>query len=95
MKNDKLKDKIYPKISEDTNVNTLFKGITKKININDIKKTNKIPKKNLPELKLTNLKSRTGIEFQNKFRGKSINNISFSPANQKNNSISKSKNVVH
>ena len=84
-----LKDKIYPKISEDTNVNTLFKGITKKININDIKKTNKIPKKNLPELKLTNLKSRTGIEFQNKFRGKSINNISFSPANQKNNSISK------
>ena len=70
-------------------VNTLFKGITKKININDIKKTNKIPKKNLPELKLTNLKSRTGIEFQNKFRGKSINNISFSPANQKNNSISK------
>ena len=89
MKNDKLKDKIYPKISEDTNVNTLFKGITKKININDIKKTNKIPKKNLPELKLTNLKSRTGIEFQNKFRGKSINNISFSPANQKNNSISK------
>lgn len=89
MKNDKLKDKIYPKISEDTNVNTLFKGITKKININDIRKTNKIPKKNLPELKLTNLKSRTGIEFQNKFRGKSINNISFSPANQKNNSISK------
>ena len=89
MKNDKLKDKIYPKTSEDTNVNTLFKGITKKININDIKKTNKIPKKNLPELKLTNLKSRTGIEFQNKFRGKSINNISFSPANQKNNSISK------
>lgn len=89
MKNDKLKDKIYPKISENTNVNTLFKGITKKININDIRKTNKIPKKNLPELKLTNLKSRTGIEFQNKFRGKSINNISFSPANQKNNSISK------
>ena len=89
MKNDKLKDKIYQNLSEDTNVNTLFKGITKKININDIKKINKIPKKNLPELKLTNLKSRPGTELQNKFRGKSINNISFSPANQKNNSISK------
>ena len=67
----------------------LFKGITKKININDIKKTNRIPKKNLPELKLTNLKSRTGTEFQKKFRGKSINNISFSPSNQKNDSIPK------
>ena len=89
MKNDKLKDKNYPNISEDTNANILFKGITKKININDIKKTNRIPKKNLPELKLTNLKSRTGTEFQKKFRGKSINNISFSPSNQKNDSIPK------
>ena len=89
MKNDNLKDKNYPNISEDTNANILFKGITKKININDIKKTNKIPKKNLPELKLTNLKSRTGTEFQKKFRGKSINNISFSPSNQKNDSIPK------
>ena len=89
MKNEKLKDKNFPNLNEDNNVETLFKGITKKININEIKKTNKIPKKNLPELKLTNLKSRTGIEFQNKFRGKSINNISFSPANQKNNSIPK------
>ena len=52
MKNDKLKDKIYPKISEDTNVNTLFKGITKKININDIKKTNKIPKKKFTRIKI-------------------------------------------
>ena len=45
MKNDKLKDKIYQNLSENTNVNALFKGITKKININDIKKINKIPKK--------------------------------------------------
>ena len=89
MKNDKMKGKIYQNLNEDTNTNVLFKGITKKININDIKKTNKIQKKNLPELKLTNLKSRTGIEFQNKFRGKSINNISFSPSNEKNNSIKK------
>ena len=89
MKNDKLKDKIYQNLSEDTNVKALFKGITKKININDIKKINKIPKKNLPELKLTNLKSRPGTELQNKFRGKSINNISFSPVNQNNNSIPK------
>lgn len=87
MKNDKLKGKINQNFNDDTNINVIFKGIKKKININDIKKTNNINKKHLPGLKLTNLKSRTGTEFQNKFRG--INNISFSPKNEKNNSIPK------
>ena len=90
MKNDILKDlqKNYLSLKDESNI-IKFKGIKKKLNIENVKIT---PKKNLPELRLTNTKFRPGTESQNKYRGgKNINNITIEQPKEKNNSININK----
>jgi serine/threonine protein phosphatase PrpC len=72
----KLKDiqKQNPNIKDNISINIKYQGIKKLTNIDNIKIAEKIQKKNLPELKLTKLKSRPDSDSENEFRGKSINN---------------------
>jgi len=75
MKN-KFKDlqKINSNIKDNITNNIKYQGIKKMTNIEGIKIAEKIQKKNLPELKLTKLKTRPESESENEYRGKSINN---------------------
>ena len=89
----KLKDlqKINPNLKDNKTNNIKYQGIKKMTNIDNMKMQEKIPKKNLPELKLTKLKARPDTEAENEFRGKSINNtnIQLNIKNQPNNSRKK------
>ena len=60
-------------------------------NFDNAKIPEKIPKKNLPELKLIKLKSRLDYDSENDFRGKSINNINIQQINVKTNIPKKKK----
>jgi len=75
MKN-KFKDlqKINSNIKDNITNIINYQGIKKMTNIEGIKIAEKIQKKNLPELKLTKLKTRPESESENEYRGKSINN---------------------
>ena len=77
MLKNKFKDlqKINSNIKDNLTNNTKYQGIKKMNNIDNMKIPEKIPKKNLPELKLAKLKTRPDSESDNDYRGKSINNI--------------------
>ena len=85
----KLKDlqKINPNLKDNKTNNIKYQGIKKMTNIDNMKMQEKIPKKNLPELKLTKLKARPDTEAENELRGKRINNtnIQLNIKNQPNN----------
>ena len=85
MLKNKLKDlqKLNSGLKESLVNNIKYKGIKKLSNGDNMKIAEKIPKKNLPELKLTKLKSRPDSESENETRGKSINN-NYMPINAKN-----------
>ena len=83
MLKNKLKDLQKLNIKENLVNNIKYQGIKKLTNADNMKIPEKIPKKNLPELKLTKLKSRPDSESENDTRGKSINN-NYMPINQKN-----------
>ena len=76
MLKNKFKDlqKINSNIKDNLSNNMKYQGIKKMNNIDNMKIPEKIPKKNLPELKLTKLKTRPDSESDNDYRGKSINN---------------------
>jgi len=76
MLKNKFKDlqKINSNIKDNITNNIKYQGIKKMTNIEGIKIAEKIQKKNLPELKLTKLKTRPESESENEYRGKSINN---------------------
>ena len=93
MLKNKYKDlqKINSNIKDNINNNIKFQGMKKMSNIEGIKIAEKMQKKNLPELKLTKLKTRPESESDNDYRGKSINNTNM-PLNSKNQSnLSKKK----
>ena len=71
----KLKDlqKINSSFKDNITNSIKYQGIKKFVNIDNMKMQEKT-KKNLPELKLTKLKKRPDTEFENDYRGKSINN---------------------
>ena len=71
----KLKDlqKINSSFKDNIPNSIKYQGIKKFVNIDNMKMQEKT-KKNLPELKLTKLKKRPDTEFENDYRGKSINN---------------------
>jgi hypothetical protein len=83
MLKNKLKDLQKLNIKENLVNNIKYQGIKKLTNADNMKIPEKIPKKNLPELKPTKLKSRPDSESENDTRGKSINN-NYMPINQKN-----------
>ena len=93
MLKNKYKDlqKINSNVKDNINNNIKFQGMKKMSNIEGIKIAEKMQKKNLPELKLTKLKTRPESESDNDYRGKSINNTNM-PLNSKNQSnLSKKK----
>ena len=71
MLKNKYKDlqKINSNIKDNINNNIKFQGMKKMSNIEGIKIAEKMQKKNLPELKLTKLKTRPESESENEYRG--------------------------
>jgi len=96
MLKNKLKDfqKINPNLKDNLSNNIKYQSIKKIGNIDNAKIPEKVPKKNLPELKLMKLKSRLEYDTENDYRGKSINNINIQQLNVKKN-WHKKKRVVH
>ena len=76
MLKNKFKDlqKLNPNLKDNIANNIKYQGIKKMANVDNMKIPEKIQKKNLPELKLTKLKTRPDTETENEYRGKSINN---------------------
>lgn len=93
MLKNKLKDfqKINPNLKDNMTHNVKYQTIKKMTNFDNAKIPEKIPKKNLPELKLIKLKSRLDYDSENDFRGKSINNINIQQINVKTNIPKKKK----
>ena len=89
----KLKDfqKINPNLKDNLTNNIKYQTIKKIGNIDNAKIPEKVPKKNLPELKLMKLKSRLEYDTENDYRGKSINNINIQQLNVKTNLPKKKK----
>ena len=105
MLKNKFKDlqKINPNLKDNITNNIKYQGIKKMTNVDNMKIPEKISKKNLPELKLTKLKTRPDTESENEYRGKSINNINIqlnskNPSNlmrkKKSHSLMKKKELV-
>ena len=101
----KFKDlqKLNPNLKDNITNNIKYQGIKKITNVDNMKIPEKISKKNLPELKLTKLKTRPDTESENEYRGKSINNINIqlnskNPSNlmrkKKSHSLMKKKELV-
>ena len=93
MLKNKLKDiqKINPNIKDNITHNIKYQTIKKMTNFDNTKIPEKLPKKNLPELKLIKLKSRLDYDSENEYRGKSINNINIQQLNIKTNMPKKKK----
>jgi len=93
MLKNKLKDfqKINPNLKDNLTNNIKYQTIKKIVNIDNAKIPEKVPKKNLPELKLMKLKSRLEYDTENDYRGKSINNINIQQLNVKTNLPKKKK----
>ena len=93
MLKNKLKDfqKINPNLKDNLTNNIKYQTIKKIGNIDNAKIPEKVPKKNLPELKLMKLKSRLEYDTENDYRGKSINNINVQQLNVKTNLPKKKK----
>ena len=93
MLKNKLKDfqKINPNLKDNLTNNIKYQTIKKIGNIDNAKIQEKVPKKNLPELKLMKLKSRLEYDSENDYRGKSINNINIQQLNVKTNIPKKKK----
>ena len=93
MLKNKLKDfqKINPNLKDNITNNIKYQTIKKIGNIDNAKIPEKVPKKNLPELKLMKLKSRLEYDTENDYRGKSINNINIQQLNVKTNLPKKKK----
>ena len=93
MLKNKLKDfqKINPNLKDNITHNAKYQTIKKLTNFDNAKTQEKIPKKNLPELKLIKLKSRLDYDTENDYRGKSINNINIQQLNVKTNIPKKKK----
>ena len=93
MLKNKLKDfqKINPNLKENLTHNIKYQTIKKMTNFDNTKMPEKVPKKNLPELKLIKLKSRLEYDSENDYRGKSINNINIQQINVKTNIPKKKK----
>ena len=93
MLKNKLKDfqKINPNLKDNLTNNIKYQTIKKIGNIDNAKMPEKVPKKNLPELKLMKLKSRLEYDTENDYRGKSINNINIQQLNVKTNLPKKKK----
>ena len=93
MLKNKLKDfqKINPNLKDNLSNNIKYQSIKKIGNIDNAKIPEKVPKKNLPELKLMKLKSRLEYDTENDYRGKSINNINIQQLNVKTNLPKKKK----
>ena len=93
MLKNKLKDfqKINPNLKDNLTNNIKYQTIKKIGNIDNAKIPEKVPKKNLPELKLMKLKSRFEYDTENDYRGKSINNINIQQLNVKTNLPKKKK----
>ena len=93
MLKNKLKDfqKINPNLKDNLTNNIKYQTIKKIGNIDSAKIPEKVPKKNLPELKLMKLKSRLEYDTENDYRGKSINNINIQQLNVKTNLPKKKK----
>ena len=93
MLKNKLKDfqKINPNLKDNLTNNIKYQTIKKIGNIDNAKIPEKVPKKNLPELKLMKLKSRLENDTENDYRGKSINNINIQQLNVKTNLPKKKK----
>ena len=89
----KLKDiqKINPNIKDNITNNIKYQGNKKIANIDNKKIQEKIQKKNLPELKLTKIKTRPDTESENEYRGKSINNTNIQLNVKKHTSNSRKK----
>ena len=105
MLKNKFKDlqKLNPNLKDNITNNIKYQGIKKITNVDNMKIAEKIPKKNLPELKLTKLKTRPDTESENEYRGKSINNMNIqlnskNPSNlirkKKSHSLMKKKELV-
>ena len=88
-----LKDlqRINPNLKDNISNNIKYKGIKKMTNIDNMKMPEKTTKKNLPELKLTKIKTRPDSESDNEYRGKSINNTNIQLNNKKPSNITKKK----
>ena len=93
MLKNKLKDlqKINQNLKDNLTNNIKYQTIKKIGNIDNAKMPEKVPKKNLPELKLMKLKSRLEYDTENDYRGKSINNINIQQLNVKTNLPKKKK----
>ena len=93
MLKNKLKDfqKINPNLKDNLTNNIKYQTIKKIGNIDNAKIPEKVPKKNLPELKLMKLKSRLEYDTEKDYRGKSINNINIQQLNVKTNLPKKKK----
>ena len=93
MLKNKLKDiqKINPNIKDNITHNIKYQTIKKMTNFDNTKIPEKLPKKNLPELKLIKLKSRLDYDSENEYRGKSINNINIQQLNIKTKKTKKKK----
>ena len=93
MLKNKLKEfqKINPNLKDNITHNIKYQTIKKMTNFDNTKIPEKLPKKNLPELKLIKLKSRLDYDSENEYRGKSINNINIQQLNVKTNLPKKKK----
>ena len=89
----KLKDfqKINSNLKDNLTSNIKYQPLKKITNVDNTKIQEKIPKKNLPELKLMKKISRREYDTENDYKGKSINNINIQQINIKTNMPKKKK----
>ena len=89
----KLKDfqKINSNLKDNLTSNIKYQPLKKNTNVDNTKIQEKIPKKNLPELKLMKKISRREYDTENDYKGKSINNINIQQVNIKTNVPKKKK----
>ena len=93
--------KITPNLKDNITNNIKYQGIKKIANIDNMKTQEKIPKKNLPEIKLTKIKAKPDSDSENEYKGKKTNNTNMQLNNKnlltkkkKSHSLMKKKDVV-
>ena len=93
--------KITPNLKDNIANNIKYQGMKKITNIDNMKTQEKIQKKNLPEIKLAKIKTKSDSESENEQRGRTINNTNMQLNNnnllnkkKKSHSLMKKKEVV-
>ena len=83
--------KITPNLKDNIANNIKYQGMKKITNIDNMKTQEKIQKKNLPEIKLAKIKTKSDSESENEQRGRTINNTNMQLNTNNNNLLNKKK----